>query len=304
MKNQIYSLVMVLFIGISSFAQAPNWTVNENEYEYTMTFIAFLNVNGKTLTNTNDKVAAFVNDEVRGVANLSYNSNANGYFAYLTVFSNTGNETINFKIYDAESNSISNAVQSQTFSINEHYGSTFQAYSIASPALNNEAEITNFGFEGLTITSQTIANGQINIVVDQSVNITSLKANFQTSNGATLFYNSNIVASGQNTFDFSNPITFAVRSEDQSKVQNWTVTITKSSGVVTYYKKDAVCYNGGAIKVIFNKDNAVVTLYKNNAFYASQTINNGETIFRDLEPNNYTINVSGNSKQTTINQKQ
>jgi hypothetical protein len=35
-----------------------NWTVNENNYQYTMTLLGFLNSDGNGLVNLNDKVAA------------------------------------------------------------------------------------------------------------------------------------------------------------------------------------------------------------------------------------------------------
>jgi len=86
MKNYILSIIGLFLIGTSIYGQAPNWSVNQNNYQYTMTFVGFLNSDGSRLVSTNDKVAAFVNGECRGIANLIFVTSENQYYAYLTVF--------------------------------------------------------------------------------------------------------------------------------------------------------------------------------------------------------------------------
>ncbi|CAM1344887.1 hypothetical protein [Tenacibaculum amylolyticum] len=304
MKKHIYSTLFLMFIGIRVWGQSPNWTVNENDYEHTMSFVAFLNVNGNNLSSINDKVAAFVNGECRGITNLSYNSAKDAYYAYLTVFANESGENITFKMYDAASDIIVDAVQTQTFEIDQHYGNVFQAYSISNPALNTDAEILNISFANATITSKTISEGRVELIVDQHIDISALETTLHLSGGAEAFLESEEVISNGRILDFSNPITLLVRSEDQSLVKKWVITITQSSGAVTYYKKNAVCYNGGAIKVLFSSDNEEVTLFKNDSFLATQVITNGETVFRDLTPGTYKVTVAGNSKEIEIIQKQ
>mgnify|MGYP000895412356 CR=1 FL=1 len=100
MKNYIYSTVVLFFIGINAFGQSPNWSVNENNFQYTMSFVSFVNVDGIELSNADDKVAAFVNGECRGITNLTYVASKDSYYAYLTVFSNENNEElINGAVY-------------------------------------------------------------------------------------------------------------------------------------------------------------------------------------------------------------
>ena len=107
--------------------------MNENEFEYTMTMVAYLNVNATTLSNTNDMIGAFVGDECRGVANLIYAESTDNYFAYLTVFSNSTSEIVNFKIYDSNSDAITVADQTLPFEINKHYGSISSDFGISKP---------------------------------------------------------------------------------------------------------------------------------------------------------------------------
>lgn len=304
MKNYIFSSIVLFFIGISAFGQSPNWVVNENNFQYTMSFVAFVNVNGNSLANESDTVAAFVNGECRGVTNLTYVASEENYFAYLTVFSNENSESLNFKIYDAENNVITDVIKTKSFEINEHYGNLFQAYSIAHPALNNNAEITDFDFNSVDVNDKTIEESQITLDVDFGVDITSLNAFFDLSDGAKLFIGTVNQVSGSSSIDFSNPVQVQVLSEDQSVLKQWEVTVNKSLGTITYYKKDAVCYTGGAIKVLFTENEVEALLIKDGATFATQTIHNGEATFSNLEVGEYQVKVSGNNKEIVINLKE
>ena len=100
MTRRLFFMVLLLLLFTKSFAQAPNWVVNGNSFQYSMTIVGFLTMDGVTLSSNNDKVAAFVNGQCRGVTNLIYVASQKGYYAYLTVFSNVNGEIVNFKIYN------------------------------------------------------------------------------------------------------------------------------------------------------------------------------------------------------------
>lgn len=304
MKNYIYSTLVLFFIGINTYGQSPTWSVNENSFQYTMSFVAFVNIDGTNLTSTNDKVAAFVNGECRGVTNLTYVASEDKYYAYLTVFSNENNETINFKIYDSVTDTVKEVPKSKSFEINEHYGNLFQAFSIASPTLSNNAEILDFNFSGVEITDKVIVGSQITLDVSNNITVTNLNTLFDLSAGAKLFIGTHHQVSGNNSIDFSNPVTFHVLSEDQSVLKQWEVKVNLSLGTVTYYKKDAVCYRGGAIKILYTENNFDAVLSKSDIPFATQTIHNGEAIFDNLNIGTYKIKIGGNIKEITINLKE
>jgi len=295
---------MLFLISINVFGQTDTWTVNENDFQYTMSFVGFLNIDGNTLVNTNDKVAAFVNGECRGVSNLTYVASEDRYYAYLTVFSNVNGEVINFKIYDSVNGVVKEVAKTKTFAINEHFGNLFQAYSFASPALETTTEITEFGFSGLNNNDFVIEGNQITIFLDKGQSTNDLNAVFALSPGAHLYIGTVEQISGANSLDFSSPIQFQVVSEDQSVAQLWTVVVKLGTGTATYYKKDAVCYQGGVIKVVFTENESEVVLVVNGAIKGTQTINNGQAIFDSLEVGTYTVKVGGNVKEISINQKQ
>ncbi|SNR71643.1 hypothetical protein [Lutibacter flavus] len=304
MKNYIYSTLVLFFIGFNAFGQTPSWSVNENDFQYTMSFVAFVNVDGINLSDSNDKVAAFVKGECRGVTNLTYVASEDSYYAYLTVFSNENNETLNFKIYDSVNDVVKEVAKTESFEINEHNGNLFQALSIANPALSSNAEILDFGFNGVIINDMSISGTQITLDINKSENITDLNAIFELSSGAQLYIGTENQISDGNSIDFSNPVQFQVLSEDQSVLKQWKVTVNLSAGIATYYKKDAVCYQGGVLKVVFTENNLEAVLSKDGSTYATQTIHNGEAIFSDLEVGTYNVKVGGNVKEITINLKE
>ena len=121
-------------ISLRLSAQPPSWQVNENEFEYTMTMVAFLNVNATKLSDTNDMIGAFVGNECRGVANLIYAASTDNYFAYLTVFSNSSSETVNFKIYNSITDTVTEADQTLPFEINKHYGGISSDFGFSKPS--------------------------------------------------------------------------------------------------------------------------------------------------------------------------
>ena len=227
MKN--YIKVFIFFIISGIYSQSPDWSVNTSNFQYSMTITTFLNVNGITLTNTNDKVGAFVNNENRGEATVVYNANAKKYLAYLTVYGNTG-ETINFKIYDSENNQIVTTTQTKVFAINENIGGVFQSFSLANPVLSKDAEIKSFSLKDVG-SETTISNSDISVTVDTSVSLTNLIPVFTTLGNSKAYVDNKLVSSGVSNFDFTNAISFDVLSEDESVLKTYSVTVSKSGNL-------------------------------------------------------------------------
>lgn len=300
MKKYIFCSALIFIVNISAFAQSPNWTVDENKFQYTMSFVSFLSVNGNTLANTNDKIAAFVNGICRGVTNLSYIEIEDSYYAFLTIFANANGETLIFKIYDSSNDKITEIPKIEKFKINGHFGDLFQSYSFAQPALSKKAEILDFSFNKVTPNEKRIEDNQISFSIDKNENIENLNAVFELSPGAKLYLGSVHQYSGANSIDFTNPVNLRILSEDRSTLSEWTITVRLSYGQVTYYKKDAVCYAGGAIKVLFSINGEDVLLEKDGTLFATQTITDGETIFSELDIGTYKIKVGGNAKEVEI----
>ena len=54
-----------------------------------MNFIGQIAINGRISVNNEDKLVAYINNEVRGVANLRYVPSLDQYIAFLDVYTNT-----------------------------------------------------------------------------------------------------------------------------------------------------------------------------------------------------------------------
>jgi hypothetical protein len=304
MKNKIIGFILILNTCQTLFAQTPNWLVSENDYQYTMTFVAKLNVDGKQLINSNDRVGAFVGNTCRGFSGVSYVSSKNNYYAFLTVFSNLQGEIISFKLYDNLNNKISSVSKPVTFVANEHKGNLFQSFSIAEPALNSIAEISTFNFMGIPSLSSIINNGTVKINISETYPLLNLKPLFILSKGATLYENGIFQKSGEVNKNFSSVISYEVLSEDESVLNNYKVSVSQILDPTLFYKKDAVCYALGGIRVVSKREGATVQVTSNGKTIASKQIANGEAIFTELIAGSYIATLGNDWKIINILLKQ
>jgi len=98
-----------LTLNIVSMCPYPVWEYDASEYEYSMNVTANLAILGFESEDIYDRVAAFVNGECRGIADLEHvvarddsdNVVVNDYIAYLTVYSNQwSGEELEFHLWD------------------------------------------------------------------------------------------------------------------------------------------------------------------------------------------------------------
>ena len=94
-----------LLVNLRVYEQLPDdWEVNPEEYENNMNIIGMVKINGVVSTDKNDKVAAFVDGECRGIANLKYVPEYDMYEVFLDVYSNAiSEEYFELHIWDASS---------------------------------------------------------------------------------------------------------------------------------------------------------------------------------------------------------
>jgi hypothetical protein len=325
MKN--YLLLFIAFFSFENgFAQDPNWSVNANDYQYSMTFTTFLNVNGQTLTDTSSKVGAFVNGEIRGVANVAYVSSADKYVAYLSVFANTNGENISFKIFNSATETVLEVDKTQSFVIDGNVGGIFQSYAIASPALSSEAVLNSFSFANVTPVSQSINNQKINVVVPTGTDVTNLIAQFSVSSGAKFFVESVQQVSSTSAQNFTNTVLYKLLSEDEAVLIEYDVTvsientalaqpnITLSSAANSFVKTAPILVNMATNSAILNftedaflVENAIVSSIEkvNDLLYTIQIVPIQQGVFSLEIPENAVFNLQnlGNlaSNKVTFN---
>ena len=116
---------LLLLVGLCSAgqaqAQAPDWTVNPAAFQSSMTLTAALFLDGRAATGTDDMVAAFVGDQVRGVA-PSPVPVSGGLIYFLIVYADGGGETVTFKVYVAESGQVLDIDESLAFTADATHG--------------------------------------------------------------------------------------------------------------------------------------------------------------------------------------
>ena len=300
MRKRLLLLVFVIGFYQMLFAQTPAWVVDESDYQYTMTFVAKINVDGKQLINVNDRVGAFVGNVCRGVSGVTYVASKKSYYAYLTVFSNNQGEAISFKIYDQSTGKITAVTKQIVFVINEHRGNLIQSYSIAEPALSSTAEILSFDFKEAPSLSTVISNGTVQVNISESYSLTKLKPVFTLSSGATLFDNGVLQVSGETLKNFSSSVNYQVLSADESTIRNYKVNVTQVTDRTLFYKKDAVCYAPGAIKVVSKREGASVQVTSNGKTIATKQIINGEALFPNLNAGSYIATLGNEWKIINI----
>lgn len=122
MKKLIILTCLGMLLSVVLTAQSPDWE-QPTGYQYSKNFTGVLVMSGEESRDENDKVAAFVDGEVRGVAQPVYESNNDRYYVFLTVFSQQASgEEMTFRMYDASADELSNALDTVDFENNGSSG--------------------------------------------------------------------------------------------------------------------------------------------------------------------------------------
>lgn len=235
MKKRILFLTILTGILVSlqtAVLAQPTWQVNPYDYTYSMTVTAKLNPDAHFSTDSNDKLAAFINGECRGVANVKYIAATNDYFVFLMLYSNDPTGTVSFKMYDASQNLELTASQTISFSVNGIVGSITNPFLIAANSLNNQAELLDFSIpnqEGAT----TIDGDSVLLAKEWSPNLDAVVASFTLSNGARAYIESVEQFSGVNVVNYNSIVTFLVVSADMSQQKTYYIHITIANDIPT-----------------------------------------------------------------------
>ena len=120
MKSKIRKLVCLacmLAMAMVAYAQGNvnGWTVSPYDYQYDMTIYAQLKIDNAVVTDySNYKVAAFVGDECRGVAEIQTKDNSTWLYIRVRSASASG-EKISFKLFDKTEGKIKRIAETVDF---------------------------------------------------------------------------------------------------------------------------------------------------------------------------------------------
>lgn len=94
--NEIFNL------KVNVSAQSPDWNVTTANFDYSMSVIGTIIIDNVYTSDVNDKIAAYIDNQLVGSADIVYHPSSDRYRLYLDVYSNsTNNDTISFRIWDA-----------------------------------------------------------------------------------------------------------------------------------------------------------------------------------------------------------
>jgi hypothetical protein len=92
-----------LSIDLQVFSPAPKWATNPSDFQFSMNLVAQLEIADVISSDLNDRVAAFVNDTIRGNANLIYLKELDLYEVFLDIYSNVeSGEVVELRVWDAD----------------------------------------------------------------------------------------------------------------------------------------------------------------------------------------------------------
>lgn len=92
----------LLEVKLRVICPAPEWSVKPSAYKYSMNMTLQLDIEGEFSTDKEDIVAAFINNECRGLAKVQYVTSLNKWLAFLTLYSDTLlNDSVRLQIWDA-----------------------------------------------------------------------------------------------------------------------------------------------------------------------------------------------------------
>jgi hypothetical protein len=138
--DTVYAVVNTVkaafYLNVDVIRQPSAWKVNPASYKYSSNIIAQFSLsaaNAPLSADVNDKIAAFVGNECRGMASIQYDQTSNTYKAYLTTYSNSSvGDTLTFKFWDANPGIEYKAQESLAFIANALVGKSTNPYILHS----------------------------------------------------------------------------------------------------------------------------------------------------------------------------
>ncbi len=175
-----------------AFTQAPNWSIEAGAYQYNMSVVAQVVLDGVSVNSGNNLVGAFVNNELRGVASPMNIGGEDFYF--LTIFSNvTSGEAIDFLVWLENQNDTFLVAEQIPFIRSSSVGNYPNGFELNLSLLNDfgitiapipiDTTLMGIAFESILLTDYLISQDNDTVVwtVQNSQHL-----NGTTSNGTTL----------------------------------------------------------------------------------------------------------------------
>ncbi|NOR75553.1 MAG: T9SS type A sorting domain-containing protein [Draconibacterium sp.] len=319
--TKIILAVFLICTSIISIAQ-PDWSVDPNEYLYSMTITGKLKINRDFSSNENDKIAAFIDGECRGVASVKYQPTLDEYLVFIMIFSNDPVGAISFEIYDSQQDSVNFTSETANFEINDIIGSVvnpfiFTASTDPPGTYSDQAKIISFSLPNqIGVTS---FSGNILLVeLSSGSNLAGILSNFTLSSGANAFVRGKEVKSGITPLSYYSRVEFVTVSEDLKVSESYFIDVILEGSTLLDIElsKNEIAENSsslfvGNLKAIFDglqsnyEINLVSTLNDDEAnFYLVDSLLFAKSIFNYEEKSSYNIRIKAADSKGGIREKE
>lgn len=181
-----------LTLKVKVTGDEPQWTVDVNNYEQSMNVIGTLEIQGIPSDDSDDIVAAFIDDECRGVARLEYKERYDNYFVTMDIYGHNNNvgKKVEFKVYDASSGIVYPVVNTNKevkFGINEFVGRYNDPLLISATDMVGQDIALNKGWNWMSMSVRPDDMTVPAVFENAGGKVTTVKS----QNGATRYDNGN-----------------------------------------------------------------------------------------------------------------
>ena len=230
MKIKILLTGLLLLAFNYMHAAPPAWSVNPGSYNYNMTVSGVISLDYIESADPDDIVGAFIGGECRGTAKPYYQSSVGRYIVYLMIYSNDVSGTINFKVYDASEDAVTDIPVTMEFAPDEIVGSAGHPYFWSNPTLSSESLMSYYSIPGQT-GGTTYDGMNISLEMPYGTDLTDLVAAYTVSDHA-LVKNGDVVQESEITHnDFTSPLDYWIQAADETSEHTYTISVTHANYV-------------------------------------------------------------------------
>jgi hypothetical protein len=157
----------------SFIAHHSNWSVNPSAFEHSSTLIGMLRANGANVTTSAMELGAFVGGDVRGTAQTIYIEPLDAHLFFLTLYANTTDEPVHFKLYDNATGAVRDLAETLYFAPNQHQGDIENPVPFELQTTSTDVEIgAAFEFDIQPNPFQSETNFRFVLPKDEAVTLT------------------------------------------------------------------------------------------------------------------------------------
>ena len=148
-----------LHVRVNVRAEAPAWSVDATKFDYVATMAGQVFIDNKICENPETRVAAFINGQCTGLAQVEYVPTRDAYYVFMNIYGNDNEKEkpISFKVWDASTGVIYSKIvlngQPETvfnFGDNKEFGSVKAPTQLATSAEIEQVVALNQGWNWLS----------------------------------------------------------------------------------------------------------------------------------------------------------